>query len=68
MEYFFVKSIFVNEGNGRKVVLKCFEFRKENIELLSLFLEWGEGICFVDYILFLIKFLRINFKIDIVFV
>lgn len=63
-EYFFAKSTLANEGNGRKVALKCLESKKENTELPSSSLERGEGICLVDYILSLIKFPRTNPKTD----
>lgn len=62
-EYFFAKSTLANEGNGRKVALKCLESKKENTELPSRSLERGEEIRLVDYILLsLIKFPKTNFK------
>ena len=47
-EYFFAKSSLANEGNGRKVALKCLESKNENTELPSSSLERGEERCLVD--------------------
>ena len=46
-EYFFAKSTLANEGNGRKIALKCLESKNDNTESPSRSLERGEQICLV---------------------